>query len=84
MAANDNAVTCGNSEITFWELLASCIGVDAGGKKYVRYYEPTNVPGSKGFSCGVPIDVNEIQNELKNIFTTDANGDMCIRISKAS
>jgi hypothetical protein len=83
MAANDNAVSCSNSEATFWELLASCIGEDATGKKYLRYYEPSNVSGSKGFSCGADMGPEQIQNELRNLFTTDSNGDMCIRIAKA-
>jgi hypothetical protein len=84
MAANDNAVACGNTEVTFWELLASCIGEDASGKKYIRLYATTDVADSKGFSCGSDMGVEQIQNELRSLFTVNANGDMCIRTGTAA
>lgn len=83
MAANDNVVSCTNSEITFWELLSGAIGVDAQGKQYVRLYATTNVAGSKAFDC-----TNQVggmgPGDFRGIFTLDANGDWAIRTGTAT
>lgn len=84
MAANDNVVTCANSQETFLELLARATGVDATGKKYLRLYATTNVAGSKGFACGgLPTDEESIANGFRTLFAFDANGDVALRTGTA-
>lgn len=82
MAANDNAITCG-ADFTLMELLAGSIGVDSTGKNYLRYYEPTNVAGSKAFTCTSAVDALSVEAVVKSIFALDSNGDLAIRIAKA-
>lgn len=84
MAANDNVVTCGNSEITLLELLASAMGEDASGKVYLRLYAATDVADSKAFACGEPVGEEQILNKLRGAFTLNANGDVCIRTGTAA
>jgi hypothetical protein len=83
MATNDNALTCAKKDVTFWEMLAGAIGVDAAGKKYIRTHKVTPVPGSSGISCtnGISTD-EELLNEFRNFFTLDTNGDIAIRVSQ--
>lgn len=83
MAANDDAISCG-ADFTLMELLAGCIGVDASSKNYIRNYETTNVAGSKAFTCGGSVTPQDVDAVLKSCFALDANGDMCIRIAKAT
>jgi len=82
MAANDNAITCG-ADFSFFELLAGAIGVDASGKNYLRYYEPTNVAGSKAVICGSDASEQNTAALINSLFALDANGDLAIRIAKA-
>lgn len=82
MAAQDPAIECG-ADFTLTELLASAIGVDASGRRYIRLITTTNVAGSKAFSCGQPVDPLNIEAEIKNIFALDANGDVAIRTGTA-
>jgi len=82
MAANDNAITCG-ADFSFLDLLASAIGVDATGKNYLRYYEPTNVAGSKAVICGGDASQTNLDAIVLSLFALDANGDVAIRIAKA-
>lgn len=85
MATNDSAIDCAKSELTFWELLAAAVGKEASGKKYIRTHKVTAVAGSKGVSCGAGINSEaELQNELRNMFCLDANGDIAIRISQTT
>lgn len=85
MVANDNAVTCALQDITLAELIASAIGKDASGKPYLRYYETTNVAGSKFFACdGIPPDFSNMPSVFANLFALDANGDISLRVAKAT
>lgn len=85
MAANDNALTCATGELGFWELLGACIGVQADGKKYLRTHKVNPVAGSSGVSCGNNINSpSDLENELRNAFCLDANGDFAIRISQTT
>lgn len=82
MAAQDPAIECG-TDFTLLELLASAMGEDASGRKYIRLITTTNVSGSKAFSCGIPVDKDNVEAELKNLFALDANGDIAIRTGTA-
>lgn len=85
MATNDNALSCAKGSLTFYEMLAACIGEEADGKKYVRTHKVTAVAGSSGISCNSGINSEaELQNELRNIFCLDANGDWAIRLSQTT
>jgi len=85
MAANDNALSCSKGSLTFYEMLAACIGVEASGKKYVRTHKVTAVAGSEGITCNSGINSeDELKNELRNIFCLDANGDWAIRLSQTT
>lgn len=85
MAANDNAIDCNKSELSFVDMLAACIGVDAGGKKYFRTHKVNPVAGSKGISCGSGINSElELQNEMRNLFCLDTNGDVALRVSQTT
>lgn len=85
MAANDNALDCAKGSLTFHEMLAACIGVEASGKKYVRTHKVTAVAGSQGISCNSGINSEEeLENELRNVFCLDANGDWAIRMSQTT
>jgi len=78
MAANDNKVACG-IDFTAEELLASCVGVDAGGKNYIRFFEATEVGGSTPFSCGNPVTPDDLVAVLKSCICLNTAGDACIR-----
>lgn len=80
MAANDNVIKCA-ADFTLEELLASAIGKDATGKPYIRLYETTDVSGSKFFPCAQPVDKDNVDAVLRNLFTLNANGDIAIRIA---
>jgi hypothetical protein len=85
MATNDNALSCSKGSLTFHEMLAACIGVEASGKKYVRTHKVTAVPGSNGISCNSGVNTEEeLENELRNVFCLDANGDWAIRMSQTT
>ncbi len=84
MAANDNAITCNTSMLTFWELLAGAMGKDAGGKTYLRLYAATNVSGSHAFGCGDPVNQDELERKFASAFALDANGDIALRTGTAS
>lgn len=84
MAANDNALTCSNKDLTLEELFAAAIGKDASGKPYLRYYDTTNVAGSKFIACGFPVDAQNLTDVFRNLFTLDANGDIALRVAKAT
>lgn len=85
MAANDSALDCTKSELTFSELLAGCIGKQANGNKYLRTHKVTPVAGSSGIDCNSGINSEEeLENELRNIFCLDTNGDMALRISQTT
>ncbi len=82
MAAQDPAIFCG-ADFTLSELIASAIGVDASGRRYIRLITTTNASGSKAFACGQPVDQLNIDAEMKNVFALDANGDVAIRTGTA-
>jgi hypothetical protein len=85
MAANDNAIDCNKSQLTFWELLSGCIGEEASGKKYLRTHKVNPVAGSSGIDCGSGINSEEeLLNEFRNLFCLDANGDIAIRMSQTT
>lgn len=77
MAANDNVIICG-ADFTLDELIIGAIGQDASGKNYIRTYSATGVAGSKASICGSDIDRDTL---LKSVFTLNAAGDMCVRLS---
>ncbi len=85
MATNDNGISCAKQDLSFWELLAGCIGKEASGKKYIRTHKVTPVSGSKGIDCNSGINSQEeLENEMRNIFCLDANGDLAIRITQTT
>jgi len=81
MAANDNAVSCTNKDVTFFSMLAQCIGVDASGNKTLRVHSSASVNNSTGLACGGANDGLNTQASLLELFTYDTNNDLAIRMS---
>jgi len=77
MAANDNVIVCG-ADFTLDELIIGAIGQTADGKNYIRTYSASGVAGSKAAICGSDVDRDTL---LKSVFTFNAAGDMCVRLS---
>lgn len=80
MAANDNAIICG-ADFTLEELLIACIGQTADGKNYIRTYSASGVAGSKAAICASSVEKQDVDAILKSVFTLNAAGDYCVRLS---